>query len=91
MDQYCTVDGKPSRDRNLKWITFDFAGNRANHGQVSFSVECDIGYYHGRTCACLLMSQHRIEIKIDEIAAFWNVSGRGRLPGFLADRFAPIN
>ncbi len=77
IDQDRTVDGQTGRYRDLKRITFYFARDRAHNRQVCFRVERNLSQHKGGTCAGLLASQGGIEIKIDKIAAFWNVSRRG--------------
>jgi hypothetical protein len=91
IDQYRTTDGQTGRNHDFKRIAFYFTRDRAYNGQVSFLVERSLSQYKGGTCAGLLASQRGIEIKVDKIAAFWNVSSRGGLPGFFANRLAPIN
>lgn len=91
IDQDRTIDWQSGRNHDLERITFYFGHDRAHHRQICFRVELNLGQYQGGASAGLLASQCGIEIKIDKIAAFWNVSRRGRSPGFLADRLAPIN
>jgi len=91
IDQDRATDGQSGRNHDLKRITFYFGRDRAHHRQVCFRVVRNLSQYKGGTCAGLLASQCGIEIKLDKIAAFWNVSRRGGLPGFLADRLAPIS
>ena len=77
IDQDRTIDRQSGRNHDLKRIAFYFARDRADHRQICFRVESDLGKHQSGTCAGLLASQRGIEIKIDEIAAFWNVSRRG--------------
>jgi hypothetical protein len=77
IDKDRAANGQSGRNHNLKWIAFYFARDRAYNRQVCFCVECDVRQYQGGPSAGLLSSQRGIEIKVDEIAAFWNVSRRG--------------
>ena len=77
IDQDRTIDRQSGRNHDLKRITFYFGRDRAHHRQVCFRVEHNLGQYQGGASARLLASQCGIEIKIDKIAAFWNVSRRG--------------
>lgn len=91
IDQDRTIDRQSGRNHNLKRITFYFARDRAYDRQVCFCVERTFGQYESGACTRLLASECGIEINVDKIAAFGNVFRRGRLPGFLASRSAPIN
>lgn len=77
IDQDRTIDRQSGRNHNLKRITFYFGRDRAYNRQVCFRVERNLSQYKGGTCAGLLASELGVEIKIDKIAAFWNVSRRG--------------
>lgn len=77
IDQDRAIDRQSDRNHDLKGITFYFARDRAHHRQICFRVERSLSQYKGGTRAGLLSSQCGIEIQIDKIAAFWNVSRRG--------------
>jgi hypothetical protein len=77
IDQDRATDGQSGRNHDLKRITFYFGCDRAYNRQVCFRIERNLSQYEGGTCAGLLASERGIEIKVDKIAAFWNVSRRG--------------
>jgi hypothetical protein len=77
IDQDGAIDRQSGRNHHLERISFYFSRDRTHHRQVCLRVERDLSQYKGGTCAGLLASQCGIEIKIDKIAAFWDVSCRG--------------
>jgi hypothetical protein len=77
IDQDRTIDRQSGRNHNFKRITFYPGRDWAHHRQICFRVERRLSQYEGGTCAGLLASQGGIEIQVDKIAAFWNVSRRG--------------
>jgi len=77
INQDRTIDRQPGRNHDLKGITLNFSRYRAHHRQIRLCVERDLGQYQRWTCAGLLASQCGIEVQVDKIAAFWNVSRRG--------------
>jgi hypothetical protein len=77
IDQDRSIDRQSGRNHDLERITFYFGRDRAHHRQICFRVERDLSQYKRGTRAGLLASQCGIEIQVDKIAAFWNVSRRG--------------
>ncbi len=77
IDQDRAIDRQSGRNHDLKRITFYLGRDRAHHRQICFRVERNLSQYKGGTRAGLLASQCGIEIQVDKIAAFWNVSRRG--------------
>jgi hypothetical protein len=77
IDQDRAIDRKSRRNHDLKRISLYFGRDRTHNRQIGFCVERSLSQNKGGTCAGLLASQCGIEIQVDKIAAFWNVSRRG--------------
>jgi hypothetical protein len=77
IDQDCPTDRQAAGNHDLKGIAFYFGRDRTHHRQICFRVERRLSQNKGGTCSSLLASQCGIEIKVNKIAALWNVSRRG--------------